>query len=116
MPCLKILTNLPKSKIPADFVDKILPLLSRVVKKPVDKFLCIISGDCQVSFGGESTSPGAVATLESIGHLGPIENKVIIKEVSEFIEKELGISPNRFFLSFYDIKGYNIGKGGVTIE
>ncbi|KAM3955651.1 macrophage migration inhibitory factor [Aphomia sociella] len=116
MPCVKILTNVPKSKIPIDFVDKIIPLLSRVVNKPADKFLCIISGDCTVSFGGESKSPGAVATLESIGNLGPVENKLIVKEVSDFVEKELGVSPNRFFLSFYDLKGYNIGKGGVTID
>lgn len=34
MPCLKILTNLPRSEIPNDFVNKILPLLARVVRKP----------------------------------------------------------------------------------
>lgn len=33
MPCLKIMTNLSKNKIPVDFVDKIIPILSKSVKK-----------------------------------------------------------------------------------
>lgn len=48
-----------------------------------------------MSFGDNSSDPAAVATLESIGHLGPNENKIIAKEVTAFVEKKLGISPNR---------------------
>lgn len=55
----------------------------------------MVSGDCDVSFGGDSNAPGAAATLESIGHVGPEDNKVIGKEVSEFIQRELGIHPDR---------------------
>lgn len=44
---------------------------------------------------GDSKSPGAVATLESIGNLGTHENKIIIQALSQFIEKELGIVPKR---------------------
>lgn len=44
---------------------------------------------------GDSKSPGAVATLESIGNLGADENKVIIQALSTFIEKELGVVPKR---------------------
>ncbi|XP_047040649.1 MIF-like protein mif-2 [Helicoverpa zea] len=115
MPCLRILTNIPISQVPKDFVNKILPLLAKVVRKPEDKFLCVVSGDCHISFAGQASTPSAVATLESIGHLGVDENKVITREVTAFIEKELGIPPNHFFLSFYDLKGQNIGKGGVTL-
>nr|XP_021187911.2 macrophage migration inhibitory factor homolog [Helicoverpa armigera] len=115
MPCLKILTNIPISQVPKDFVSKILPLLSKVVRKPEDKFLCVVSGDCHISFAGETSVPSAVATLESIGNLGVEENKIITREVTAFIEKELGIPPNHFFLSFYDLKGQDIGKGGVTM-
>ncbi|KAJ8738040.1 hypothetical protein PYW08_000635 [Mythimna loreyi] len=114
MPCLKILTNLPRAQIPNDFVNKILPLLARVVRKPEDKFVCVVSGDCAISFGGQSSVPSAVATLESIGHLGLEENKIIGKEVTDFVEKELGIAADNFFLSFYDIAGKDIVKGGVS--
>ncbi|KAL0902243.1 hypothetical protein ABMA27_000162 [Loxostege sticticalis] len=116
MPCLTILTNVPRSKIPTDFVNKIMPLLSRVVGKEIDKFTCIISGDCQVSFGGESTKPGAVATLESIGNLNSQQNRVIVKELSDFLDKEINVKPDRFFLSLYDVPSSNIGRFGDTAE
>ncbi|XP_035433313.1 MIF-like protein mif-2 [Spodoptera frugiperda] len=114
MPILKIFTNLPKSKIPPDFVNKILPVLSRTVKKPEHLFICMVSSDCYLTFGGNSTAPNAVATLESIGNFGVEENKLIAKEVTEFIEKELGIAKDHFLMSFYDKRGRDIAKGGVT--
>lgn len=33
MPCFKILTNVPKNKIPKEFVNKIIPLLASCVGK-----------------------------------------------------------------------------------
>ncbi|CAF4743863.1 unnamed protein product [Pieris macdunnoughi] len=115
MPCLKVLTNLPNSKIPNDFVNKIVPVLSKSVRKPEQNFIVVISGECRLSFGGASTEYGAVASIESIGNLGPDDNKVITKEVTAFINKELGIKPNNFFLTFYDLAAYNVAKNGDTI-
>ncbi|XP_013189178.1 macrophage migration inhibitory factor [Amyelois transitella] len=116
MPCLRILTNVPKSKIPEDFCNRIVPVLVRTVKKQAEKFSCVICGDCQVTFGGDSSAPGAIATFESIGSVGPEENKVLVKELSAYMQKEIGVAPERFFVSCYDMKGYNIGKGGITLE
>ncbi|CAH2103276.1 unnamed protein product [Euphydryas editha] len=116
MPCLKILTNVSKPNIPKDFVSKIIPILVEGVKKDPQVFLCAVEGDCQLSIEGNSTLPGVIASLESIGNLGPDENKQIIKLLTPFIEKELGVPPNRFFLTFYDLKSYNVARGGVTID
>ncbi|XP_050361390.1 MIF-like protein mif-2 [Nymphalis io] len=116
MPCLKIMTNILKSNIPKDFLVKILPVLAEGVRKSPDKFLCVIEGDCQLTINGNSTLPGVIATLESIGNLGPEDNKRIVKLLTAFMEKELGVPPNRFFLTFYDLTTYNVAKGGVTIE
>ncbi|XP_075991151.1 macrophage migration inhibitory factor-like [Anticarsia gemmatalis] len=113
MPCFKFFTNLSRDKIPENFVRKIVPLLARTVRKPEDKFVVVVSPDCTVYFASDPPRPSAVASLESIGHLGQEENKLITKEVSEFIHKELGISADDFFLSFYDLHGQNIGKGGI---
>ncbi|XP_053624264.1 macrophage migration inhibitory factor-like isoform X2 [Plodia interpunctella] len=114
MPNLRILTNVPKNQIPEDFCNKIIPVLVRTVRKSAEKFSCVICGDCQVGFGGDNTAPGAVATLESIGHVGPEENKLVVKELSAFMQKEIGVNPDRFFISFYDVHGSNIGRGGIT--
>ncbi|XP_014366425.2 macrophage migration inhibitory factor [Papilio machaon] len=116
MPCLKILTNISSYKIPRDFVDKIIPVLAKAVKKDVNKFICVITGDCQMSFGGESSEPSAIATLESIGNLGSKENREIVRELSKYLEKELKVKPERFFLTFYDLLPHNVAKGGVTVE
>ncbi|XP_048006039.1 macrophage migration inhibitory factor homolog [Leguminivora glycinivorella] len=116
MPCLRILTNIPSSKIPTDFVNKIMPVLAKVVRKDVEKFSCVIVGDCQLSFAGDSSQPGAISTLESIGHVEPEDNRMIGQELSTFVQQELGIHPKRFFISIYDIKGTNIVKGGDTLN
>ncbi|XP_038216653.1 MIF-like protein mif-2 [Zerene cesonia] len=115
MPVLKIFTNLPRDKIPSNFVNRILPILSKVVRKPEENFVCMVSADCSLTFGGDSTAPGAVANLESIGHLGPSDNKIIAKEVTAFVDKELGIIGDRFLLTFYDLQAHNVAKNGLTI-
>ncbi|XP_045458295.1 macrophage migration inhibitory factor-like [Melitaea cinxia] len=116
MPCLKIVTNISKTNIPKDFVSKIIPVLVEGVKKDPKVFICTVESDCQMCIDGNSTLPGVVASLESIGNLGPDENNQIVKLLTTFIEKELGVPPSRFFLTFYDLKSYNVGRWGVTID
>lgn len=83
----------------------------------LQKFVCIISGDNPIHMFGDSKSPGAVASLESIGNLGTDENKIIIQALSVFIEKELGIVPKRsvhyLFLLFHASREQ--GKKHATI-
>ncbi|XP_046977203.1 macrophage migration inhibitory factor-like [Vanessa cardui] len=116
MPCLKIMTNIVKSNIPEDFMTKVIPVLVEGVRKPPETFICVVQDSCQLTINGNSTLPGVIATLESIGNLGSENNKRIVKLLTAFIEKELGVPPNRFFLTFYDLETYNVGKGGITIE
>ncbi|CAH0721533.1 unnamed protein product, partial [Brenthis ino] len=115
MPCLKVLTNIPKSKIPKDFFSKIIPVLSEGVRKAPEHFLCAVEGDCLLSINGNTELPAAIATLESIGNLGPEDNKKIVKLLSSFLQKEIGVQPDRFFLTFYDLEDYNVAKNGITI-
>ncbi|GBP65374.1 MIF-like protein mif-2 [Eumeta japonica] len=95
MPLLRIFTNVPKNKIPKDFVDKVMPVMVAALGKPVEKMICVISGDTPVSFAGQSQEPAAVADLVSIGSLGPDENQRITRALSQFIQKEIGVPSNR---------------------
>ncbi|KAJ2954150.1 hypothetical protein O0L34_g2377 [Tuta absoluta] len=114
MPCLNIVTNVQKTKIPKDFVDRIIPVLSKSVGRPEDVFICAITGDAHLHMFGDSKTPGAVASLESIGNLGPEENQLISRQLSDYVKKEIGVEPGRFFLSFYDLKSHEIGIRGTT--
>ncbi|XP_049872632.1 MIF-like protein mif-2 [Pectinophora gossypiella] len=116
MPILKIVTNLPKANIPKDFVDKIIPTLAKSVNKPESKFICVITSDANMCMFGNSSTPGVVASLESIGNLGVDKNHLISKELSQFIEKELGVQPNRFLVTFYDLEAHNVGVAGTTVN
>ncbi|XP_041986986.1 macrophage migration inhibitory factor-like [Aricia agestis] len=116
MPVLKILTNLTKDKIPNGMLPKLITLLAELVKKDAARITCIISTECSLSMGGNTDEPAIVSTLESIGNLGPDDNKRIIKGLSEFIEKELKVKSDRFLLTFYDLKAYEVGKSGTTAD
>ncbi|XP_045784292.1 macrophage migration inhibitory factor-like [Maniola jurtina] len=115
MPVLKIFTNVPKSQVTKDFMAKVIPVLVDGVKKEAEKFTCMVQGDCLLSIDGDSTLPAATASLESIGHLGPEENKRIAKLLSAVMQSELGVKPGRFLLTFYDLEPHNIAKNGTTI-
>ncbi|XP_073955132.1 macrophage migration inhibitory factor-like [Choristoneura fumiferana] len=115
MPHFQIQTNLPRSKIPQDFVYKSVPILAKILDKPVE--LCVVSvvPDLIMSFAG-TTEPFAISSLLSIGHLGVEENKKHSKALSELVEKELGIPANRMYIQFQDEKKANVGYQGTTFE
>ncbi|KAH9632101.1 hypothetical protein HF086_002608, partial [Spodoptera exigua] len=109
MPILKIFTNLPKSKIPADFVNKILPVLSRTVKKP--EHLPIMSEiNLDDSFFSCSSTSGSFISADV--NWG---NKPILDDggvcLGWFV---INLQTVSFLMSFYDKRGRDIAKGGVT--
>ncbi|GBP66480.1 Macrophage migration inhibitory factor [Eumeta japonica] len=94
MPQLIIETNIPRSKIPADFISKAIPLLAQTVNRDEKLTAVVIHPDVLMSFGG-SDAPTAIARVVVIDRLGPEENKKYCKVLFEFIEKELGVPQDR---------------------
>ena len=66
-------------------------------------------------WGGEEGSC-AIASLTSIGKLGLNENKMYSKALSEHVEKHLGISANKMYISFQDAKTSELGYNGTTFH
>lgn len=64
------------------------------------KCACAITGDVGVCFGSDSKTPGAVATLVSIGHLGPQQNVHISETLADYLQKEIGVPPRRLVKSY----------------
>ncbi|GBP66482.1 Macrophage migration inhibitory factor [Eumeta japonica] len=93
---LRIETNVPKSKVPQDFVDKAIPILAKALGKPAQYCVVSVIPDLPMNFGG-SSEPAAIANLMSIGSLGVEQNKKHAKVLFELVEKELGIPQDRCY-------------------
>ncbi len=65
-------------------------------------------------FFNNSNDPAYVVYISSIGNLDPTTNKKISKELSEFLEKELGASNDRGYIHFHDPGRANCGWSGRT--
>ncbi|KAF9815767.1 hypothetical protein SFRURICE_009284 [Spodoptera frugiperda] len=104
MPHFRIETNVPRSQIPATFVQKAVPVLAKALGKPEQYCVVSIIPDVQMSFGG-STEPCAIANLMSIGALGVEQNKKHAKVLFELVEQELGDEPTG-----------NVGFKGTTFH
>ncbi|KAJ8712679.1 hypothetical protein PYW08_007983 [Mythimna loreyi] len=115
MPHFRIETNVPRSKIPQDFVLKAVPVLAKALGKP-EKY-CVVSviPDVQMSFGGTS-EPCAIANLMSIGALGVEQNKKHAKILFELVEQELGVKNDRMYITFQDEPTGNVGFTGTTFH
>nr|XP_037872130.1 macrophage migration inhibitory factor isoform X1 [Bombyx mori] len=99
MPHFRIETNISRSKIPADFVVKAIPVLAKALGKPEQYCVVTVIPEMLMSFGG-STEPCAIANLMSIGSLGVEQNKKHAKVLFELVEKELGVPTDRFVLKY----------------
>jgi len=64
------------------------------------------------SFGG-SEEPCAYGELVSIGGFGG-KNKAISAAIMSLVEKDLGVSPARFYLNFVAVQGSDFGWKGST--
>lgn len=115
MPHFRIETNVPRSQIPATFVQKAVPVLAKALGKPEQYCVVSIIPDVQMSFGG-STEPCAIANLMSIGALGVEQNKKHAKVLFELVEQELGVKSDRMYITFQDEPTGNVGFKGTTFH
>jgi len=107
MPFLKIITNVPKSKIPINLFINLTNLLETVLKKP-RAYCCVqIQTDQILSFGC-SYQPCAIVTLSSVGRLGPEQNKIFSEVIMQVLEEHVGIIPYLTYIIFQDVKPTDI--------
>ena len=58
--------------------------------------------------------PTALVTIKSIGGLGKSVNQVLAAHVSEALQKELAIPPDRVYLTFEELAAVNSGDAAIT--
>ncbi|RZF41546.1 hypothetical protein LSTR_LSTR000260 [Laodelphax striatellus] len=115
MPLFRIETNVPKSKVPDDFLKTTSKLIAKVLSKPESYCAVLIVPEQMMSFGG-STEPTGQASLMSIGQLGVAQNKVISAALFKHIEETLGIPQNRMYITFTDSPTSVVGYQGTTFH
>ena len=72
-----------------------------------------IQDELVLSFAG-TFEPAFTANIYSIGKINPEMNTNTSAGLAEFLEKELGLPSDRGYISFFDMKGTNMGFKGKT--
>ena len=113
MPTLSICTNLPLPKPAAvALVKKLSAAVAKSTGKP-ESYVCVsLRPDVALVFGG-SDAPAAHAELVSIGGLGS-KNAAHSLLLSTILQKELGVPPDRLYITFTDKSGGDMGYNGGT--
>jgi phenylpyruvate tautomerase len=103
MPFLKIVTNVPESKIPPNYHVNLTNLLQELLQKPIEYCSVQLQPGQIIAFGG-SHEPCAFIQLGSIGRLGPKGNLVHSEKIMTELENTLGIYPHLTYIHFIDLK------------
>ncbi|GJQ79923.1 hypothetical protein Trydic_g18367 [Trypoxylus dichotomus] len=115
MPHFRIETNVSASKISPDFTKKLCEITASSLGKPLSYCVATVIPDVNMSWAG-TNEPCAQATLLSIGALGLEKNKQHSKAFSDYICKELQISPQRMYIHFINSQSADIGYDGKTFH
>jgi len=103
MPLLKIVTNVPESKIPPNYNVNLTNLLHDILQKPAEYCTVQLQPGQIITFGG-SHEPCAFIQLCSIGRLGPVPNLSHSERIMNELESTLGIYPHLTYIHFIDLK------------
>ncbi|CAI6365759.1 unnamed protein product [Macrosiphum euphorbiae] len=115
MPTLSITTNIPKYKIPSTFLADASKLVSQVLQTP-ELYIAVRIKAGQQMHWYNNESPCALGNITGTGNFGIDENKHYASIIYDFVEKQLGIPQDKFYLSFVEQKPSNIGVRGTTLE
>lgn len=115
MPTFSLKTNVPKSKIPKDFVKNTADTVAKMLGKPKSYVVVHVVPDQLMSWGG-TDDPCALLDILSIGKLGREENKKHSAVLSDYVGKHLGIDKDRMYITFHDADKAIIGYNGTTFD
>jgi len=115
MPLFQVTTNIPKSSVPSSYLKETTALLAKMLGKPESYCVASVIPDQMMMWGGEE-GPCAIAVLMSIGKLGVQENKEYSRILSEHVQKQLGVSPDRMYIEFQDAQTSQLGYNRTTFH
>ncbi|XKL64705.1 hypothetical protein PGB90_004791 [Kerria lacca] len=115
MPSFELNTNVSKHKVTPEFLKNLSKLVASTLGKPESYVTVSIKPDQYIIWGG-TDEPCGFASLMSIGQLGIEQNKKHSAVISDYINKQLGIPPNRCYINFVDSRPSMVGYNGSTFH
>ncbi len=88
-------------------------LAAEGIGKPEQYVMACIHDNVAMTMSGDA-GPAALVTIKSVGGLGKSVNQVLAAHVSEVLQKELAISPDRIYLTFEELTAVNWAWNGRT--
>ena len=114
MPIFQIFTNLPREKIPEDFVLNLTGVLAETLNRPRQLCGVHILTDQILQFGDRKES-FVIGSILSIGRLGEEENiKHSNALISEF--EKIGVPPTNVIFHFNEVKSYEVASNKTTFK
>ncbi|KAJ8268782.1 hypothetical protein COCON_G00113890 [Conger conger] len=113
MPMFVVNTNVSKASVPEALLTEATQELAKAMGKPAKYIAVHINPDQMMMFGGK-LDPCALCTLHSIGKIGGEANKEYSKLLCGLLNKHLGISPDRMYVSFFDMEAQNVAWNNTT--
>jgi len=112
MPTIEVKTNV-KVKHHDDFMKSLSDLSAKLLGRPVSDMNAVLIDEASVYFGG-TNDPAYMVKIYSLVSLNAENNKKISKELSTFLENELGAPNNRGYIFFANPGKENVGFRGST--
>ncbi|KAM6952328.1 macrophage migration inhibitory factor [Lycodopsis pacificus] len=113
MPMFVVNTNVAKSEVPAALLSEATEELVKALGKPARYIAVLIIPDQMMMFGGKE-DPCALCSLHSIGKISGEDNKQYSKLLCGLLNKHLGVSPDRIYITFVDMDAANVAWNNST--
>lgn len=88
-------------------------LAAEGIGKPERYVMATVQDNIAMTLAGE-TGPCALVTVKSIGGLSKAVNQTLAAQISETLEKDLAIAPDRVYLTFEELAPTHWGWNGGT--
>ncbi len=89
-------------------------ILSSEIGKSIKYCMVQINSGCSLSFGQDINTPSAYLEVKNIGELSANLTANISSKLTQLIEEEMGISPDRIYIEFQESERHLWGWNGAT--
>ncbi|CAB3398850.1 unnamed protein product [Caenorhabditis bovis] len=114
MPSVRVVTNIPDSKVPTDFEVRLTEVLAKSMGKPSNRIAVEISAGARLVHAC-SKEPTTVVTIQSIGAVSAEDNIRTTGAVTAFMSGELGLPSDKVLLFFSNMSPEMVGFQGTTV-